>query len=139
MVGWLSWQTKMKIEARVYGRRRVQNKNNQQIISWTNENKRTYTEEQNKNKMDAPAPIPTTTKQYVEQFPLKKNDIGVICGKPTFTSCQQFIDTVKKNLIAMPDDRDLIYGKLHWLEDTSQLPHGPVVQVGKEVKQWNDS
>ena len=79
--------------------------------------------------MDAPAPIPTTPKQYMEQFPLKKNDIGVIRGKPTFTSCQPLIDAVEKNFIAMPDYQNLIYGKLHRLEDTSQLPHGPAVQV----------
>ena len=75
--------------------------------------------------MDAPAPIPTTTKEFEDKFPLKKNDVGVIHGKPTFTSCQPLIDAVEKNLIAMPDDRDIIYGKLHRLEDTSQLPQGP--------------
>ena len=85
--------------------------------------------------MDAPAPIPTTTKQYMEQFPLKKNDIGVIRGKPTFTSCQPLIDAVEKNLIAMPDDWDPIYGKLHLLEDTSQLPNGPAAQVLQSTNQ----
>ena len=59
--------------------------------------------------MDAPPRTLTIIKQYEELFPLKKNDIGVIRGKPNYTLCQLLIDAVKKNLIAMPDDRDPIY------------------------------
>ena len=29
----------------------------------------------------------------------------------------------------MTDDHNIIYGKIHRLEDTSQLPHGPLAQV----------
>ena len=49
--------------------------------------------------------------------------------KPTFTSCQPLINAVEKNLIVIPDDRDPIYGKLYLLENISQLPNGPAVQV----------
>ena len=56
--------------------------------------------------MDAPPRTPTSIKQYEELFPVKKNAIGVICGKPTFTLLQPLIDAVEKNLIAMRDDRD---------------------------------
>ena len=79
--------------------------------------------------MDAPARIPTSVKQYEELFQLKKNDIGVIRGKPTFTLLQPLQDAIEKNLIAMFDDRDPVYGKLHILEDTSQLAGGPAAQV----------
>ena len=85
--------------------------------------------------MDAPARIPTSVKQYEELFPLKKNDIGVICGKPTFTLLQPLHDALEKNLIAMPDERDTIYGKLHLLEDTSQLAGGPDDQVEPSTNQ----
>ena len=81
------------------------------------------------NKMDAPPRTPMSIKQYEELFTLKKNDIGVICGKPTFTKLQPLHDAVEKNLIAIYDDRDPIYGKLHILEDTSQLPGEPDDQV----------
>ena len=66
---------------------------------------------------------------------MKKNDIGVICGKPTFTLVQPLINAVKKNLITMLDDRDPIYGKLHLLEDTSQLPNGSAAQVVQSTNQ----
>ena len=54
--------------------------------------------------MDTPARIPTSVKQYEEAFPLKKNDIGVIRGKPTFTLLQPLHDALEKNIIAMYDD-----------------------------------
>ena len=85
--------------------------------------------------MDAPARIPTSVKQYEEAFPLKKNDIGVICGKPTFTLLQPMHDSLEKNLIVMYDDRNPVYGKLHILEDTSQLAGGPAVQVVTSTNQ----
>ena len=65
----------------------------------------------------------------MDQMQVKKNDILTICGRPTFTSCQPLIDAVEKNLINMADDRDVIYGKLHCLENTGQLPHGSLAQV----------
>ena len=79
--------------------------------------------------MDALPLILKTIKEFMDQFQLKKNNIPPICGKPTFTLCQPLIDAIKKNLINMTDDWDVIYGKLHCLEDTSQLPHGPLAQV----------
>ena len=85
--------------------------------------------------MDAPARIPTSVKQYEELFPLEKNDIGVICWKPTFTLLQPLHDAVEKNLIAMYDDRDPVNGKLHILEDTSQLAGGPANQVALSQNQ----
>ena len=79
--------------------------------------------------MDAPPPIMKSIKEFMDEIPMKKNDISAICGKPTFILCQPLMDDINKNLINMKDDRNLIYGKLHCIENTSQLPHGPVSQI----------
>ena len=60
---------------------------------------------------------------------MKENDIPAIRGKPTFTSCKPLMDAIHKNPINMNDERDPIYGKLHTVSNTSQLPGGLVVQV----------
>ena len=60
---------------------------------------------------------------------MKKNDISVICGRPTFTSCKPLMNVIDKNLIHMDDEHDQIYEKLHIISNTSQLPGGPAVQV----------
>ena len=79
--------------------------------------------------MDTTPLIPKSIKEFMDQMQVKKNDILTIRGRPTFTLCQPLIDTVEKNLINMRNNQDVIYGKLHCLEDTSQLPHGSLTQV----------
>ena len=74
--------------------------------------------------MDAPPLFPKSIKGFMDQMQVKKNDIQTIRGRPTFTLCHLLIDAIEKNFINMMDDRNIIYGKLHRLEDTSQLPHG---------------
>ena len=85
--------------------------------------------------MDVPSPILKLIKSFMDEMPMKKNDIPAICGKPTFTLCQPLMDVINKNLIYMKDDRDPIYGKLHRVEDTSQLANGPVAQVVPSTNQ----
>ena len=60
---------------------------------------------------------------------MKKNDSPPIHRKPTFMLCQPLIDTIDKNLIRMKNYRDLVYGKLHLIEDTSRLAGAPAAQV----------
>ena len=85
--------------------------------------------------MDQPPPTPTSIKSFMNEMIMKKNDISTIRRKPTFTSCKPLIDAVDKNLINMDNERDPIYGKLHTVSNTSQLPGGPALQVVSSTNQ----
>ena len=63
--------------------------------------------------MDASPPISKSIKEFMDEMPMKKNDIPAICGKPAKTLCQPLMDAIYKNIFNIKDDRDLIYGKLH--------------------------
>ena len=57
---------------------------------------------------------------------MKQNDVPKIVGKPTYGLVKLVLDAVEINLINMDDLQDLIWGKLHIVdENTSLLANGP--------------
>ena len=79
--------------------------------------------------MDQPPPTPKLIKSFMDEMINKKNDIPTICRKPTFTSCKLSMNAIDKSLININNEHDPIYGKLHTVSNTSQLPGGPALQV----------
>ena len=76
--------------------------------------------------------VPTAgklVKSFTDDFVKGGNDVPKVLGKPSFTTVKPVLDAVDINLIAMKDQRDPQYGKLHLIEDTSILPNGPPQQV----------
>ena len=72
-------------------------------------------------------------KDIMEDFVKKQNDLQKVIGKPSFTTTKPVMDAVEINLLHMHDGRDIQFGKLHLIEDTSQLPNGPAAQVVPSV------
>ena len=74
-------------------------------------------------------------KAIMDDFVKGQNALQKVIGKPSFTTTKPVIDAVEINLINMPDRRDLQFGKLHLIEDTSLLPNGPALQIAASVDQ----
>ena len=82
--------------------------------------------------------VPTTGKMiqlFMNEFVVKKNEVSKIMGKPTCTTVKPLVDAIVKNLIGMYDARDPLFGKLHLIDDRSQLVGGPAQQVLPSVDQ----
>ena len=66
---------------------------------------------------------------------VKKNDLLKIIRKLTCLSVKLVLDGVDTNLIGMLNDRDIIWGKLHLLSNTNQIPGGSAVQIVQFINQ----
>ena len=74
-------------------------------------------------------------KAIMDDFVKGQNALQKVIGKPSFTTTKPVMDAVEINLIHMPDRRDVQFGKLHLIEDTSLLQNGPAVQIVPSVDQ----
>ena len=54
-----------------------------------------------------------TVEDYINEFPIQKEEVEAVHGRPTFTKCHRVIEAVKTNLIAIDDVRSPVVGKLH--------------------------
>ena len=61
-----------------------------------------------------------TPEEYLEAFPTKAEEVPPVVGLPTFVSSNVVITALRKNCIAMDDDRSVL-GKLHCIIDTSSM------------------
>lgn len=83
--------------------------------------------------MDKIQPKGITQEQFKSEFTVKANDVPRIEGKPTYATLRPLRKAVERNLMAMLDDRDPYYGRLHLIGDTSQLPNGPSSPIPKST------
>lgn len=63
--------------------------------------------------------------EFTNQFKVKRNDVPRIMRKSTYSFCKPMLDAVGMDLINMEDPRVNIWGEIHLVTDTSQLPGGP--------------
>ena len=76
--------------------------------------------------------IPTigkSIKSFTVEFVVKKNDVPKIMGKSTFTTVKSLLEAIGKNPIGMYNPRNPLYGKMHLINNTSQLGGGPAQQI----------
>ena len=61
-----------------------------------------------------------TPEEFLEEFPVKPEEIDPVVGIPTFVASLRVVTAIKTNSIAMDDDRSDL-GKLHCIMDSSSL------------------
>ena len=71
---------------------------------------------------------------YFDGFETTPDEVEHISGAPTFLQLYDVFRYVEGNSMAIPDDRDPVYGKAHLLTDTSQLPQGPAAQIAPSAR-----
>ena len=65
--------------------------------------------------------------QFKAEFAVKPHTIPRIDGEPTYTMVRPIRKAVETNLIGMKDDREPVYGRLHLIDNTGNLPNGRAV------------
>ena len=89
---------------------------------------------QNHNRSTAP-PEGISKAAFTADFLIKASEVPKIQGRPKYSTVRPLREAVEKNLMAMPDSRDNMCGRLHLIQDVSLLQGGPAAAIPASADQ----